>query len=97
MPTTEQPTTAAPKAARADKLTALRNKKAELEKQIKAAEARETAAERKADTRAKIIVGGAILANMKMHPETEAGIMAILKKAVTKERDRELLVSKGLL
>ena len=85
------------KKTRDDKLSALRNKEAAIQKQIKALEARKSAEERKADTRAKIIVGGAILANMKLHPETRAGVVAILQKAVTAPRDRELLASRGLL
>jgi hypothetical protein len=97
MPTAEQPAQAERTTAPPDKLTALRNKKAALEKQIAALAAREASKERKADTRAKIIIGGAILANMKLNPETRGGIVAVLEKAVTAQRDRELLASKGLL
>jgi hypothetical protein len=96
-PATEQPNASPVKASRADRLTALKNKKAELERQIAALASRETVKARKEDTRAKIIIGGAILANIKLHPETRGGIVAILEKAVTTPRDRELLASKGML
>jgi hypothetical protein len=79
------------------KLASLLEKKAALDKQIAAAQAHESAKARTEDTRLKIIVGAAILADMKIHPETRAGVVEILQKAVTAPRDREFLTSKGLL
>lgn len=53
--------------------------------------AKETAAERKRDTRRKIIVGAAVL----MHAETDAAfaktLAAVLKKAVVRESDLETI------
>ena len=85
------------KALKSDKLEKLLAEKATLENQIDAEEAKLKEQERKDDTRSKIIVGGAILADMKIHPETRGGVMAILQKAVTAPRDRELLQRRGLL
>lgn len=79
------------------KLATLLEKRAALEKQIATEQARETAKARKEDTRLKIIVGAAMLADMKLHPETRGGIVEVLQKAVTAPRDREFLTSKGLL
>ena len=79
------------------KLSSLLEKKAQLEKQIAAEQARETAKARKEDTRLKVIVGAAILADIKLHPETRGAVVAVLQKGVTAPRDREFLKSKGWL
>ncbi|MGA2572489.1 MAG: hypothetical protein ABSF23_18425 [Terracidiphilus sp.] len=52
---------------------------------------------RKEDTRKKVIVGAAILANIEKNPETRRGVVEVLNKAVTSPRDREFLKSCGLL
>jgi hypothetical protein len=85
------------KVLKTDRLKKLTEKKAALERQIAVELAKANSQARKEDTRSKIIVGGAILAHIEMHPEVRAGITEILKKAVTKDRDRELLASKGIL
>ncbi len=79
------------------KLQALREKQTELQKRIAEIEAREKAKSRKDDTRLKIIVGAAIIANIKLHPETRAAVVAVLHKAVTAPRDVEFLKVKGWL
>lgn len=81
----------------AARLELLRQKKAALEAQINAVEAKAASKKRKEDTRLKIIVGAALLANAGLHPETRTGIVEVLKKAVTAPRDREFLDSKGWL
>ena len=80
-----------------DKLQKLLADKAALEKKIAAEQSKKNAQDRKDDTRAKIIIGGAVIADMQLHPETRGGVMDVLKRAVTKDRDRELLKRRGLL
>lgn len=79
------------------KLEALRKRKEQLQAQIAEQEAKEKAKARKEDTRLKVIVGAAILADVNLHPETRAGVVAVLEKAITAPRDREFLQSKGWL
>ena len=79
------------------RLQKLTEKKAALERQIATELAKANQQARKDETRSKIIVGGAILAHIELHPETRGGIIEILKRAVTKDRDRELLASRGIL
>lgn len=79
------------------RLTKLLEQKAALERAITAEQAKQKTKDRKADTRAKIIVGAAMIANMQLYPETRAGVVEVLRKAVTAPRDKELLRSRGLL
>jgi hypothetical protein len=78
-----------------EKVDALRQRKARLEAQIAAIEAAEGAKKRKEDTRLKVLVGAAILADVELHPETRAGIEAVLKRAISAPRDRDFLKAKG--
>ena len=55
------------------------------------AEARDAHAERRADTRRKIILGGAAMAEAKEDPEFAKVIMAILRRRVVDPRDRAML------
>ena len=52
-------------ATKAEKLEALAKKQAQIQKQIQALKARDTAQERKDDTRRKVLIGGFVLAQMK--------------------------------
>ena len=52
-------------ATKAERLTALEQKQAQIQKQIQALKARDTAQERKDDTRRKVLLGGFVLAQMK--------------------------------
>jgi hypothetical protein len=79
------------------KLEALRKRQAQIAAQIAAAESAEKAKGRKEDTRLKVLVGAAILADVALHPETRAGVEAVLKRAITAPRDREFLAAKGWL
>lgn len=79
------------------KLDALRKKQEAIRAQIAEIEARDKAQARKEDTRLKVIVGAAVLADVGLHPETRAGVAALLERAVTAPRDREFLKSKGWL
>jgi hypothetical protein len=79
------------------KLEALRKKQAQLEAQIAEAERVEKAKARKEDTRLKVLIGAAFLADVGIHPETRAGVQAVLDRAITAGRDRDFLVEKGWL
>jgi hypothetical protein len=79
------------------KLDALRKKQDALRAKIAKLEAREKAAARREDTRLKVILGAAILANAERNPETRGGTVALLDKLVTARRDREFLKSRNWL
>lgn len=87
----------APDTAKKSKLDALLQRKAALEAQIAKEEAKRKSLSRKEDTRLKVIVGAAMIANAELHPETRGGVVEVLQKAVTAPRDREFLKSKGWL
>jgi hypothetical protein len=93
-PFNEEVTKRAPRNAR---LETLQKKAEELRQRIADVEAQENAKRRKEDTRLKVIVGAALLANAAIHPETRAGIAEVLNRAVTAQRDREFLKGKGWL
>jgi len=80
-----------------ERLTTLREKKEKLEKQLAALEARERAKARKEETRLKVLIGAAVLADAKVHPENITNIEAILQRAVIAPRDRSFLQEKGWL
>lgn len=84
-------------AEKPDKIEALREKERKLKAQIAALEAQAKAKERKEDTRLKVIMGAALLADSALHPETAAFVSAVLTRAVKAERDREFLKAKGWL
>ena len=78
-----------------EKIEALLEKKAKIEKQIAAIEARSKAKERKEDTRLKVLIGAAMLADSKINPETAIFVQEVLERAITSERDKAFLQSKG--
>ncbi len=80
-----------------EKLEALRKRRAQIEAQIAAAESAQKAKARKEDTRLKVLVGAAILADVELHPETRAGVEAVLKRAIIAPRNRDFLKGKGWL
>jgi muramidase (phage lysozyme) len=75
----------------AEKLEALRKKEAALKTRIAAIENRGKAQDRKDDARFKIIVGGALLADAALHPETAQMMETILARAVTTDRDKDFI------
>jgi hypothetical protein len=77
------------------KLEALRKREATIKAQIAQLEASAKAIRRKEDTRLKVLVGAAILSDVELHPETRAGVEAVLKRAISAPRDREFLKGKG--
>ena len=79
------------------KLEALREKFKKVQAQIGQLEAKNKAKARKEDTRLKVLIGAAFLADAVIHQETRAGIKAVLERAITAPHDREFLKEKGWL
>ncbi len=71
-----------------DRLTRLQQRKAELERQIAAAERDARESSRKLETRRKIIVGGAILAAIAESPGLAGMVKTVLERRVTRPADR---------
>ena len=71
-----------------DRLTRLQQRKAELERQIAAAERDAREAGRKLETRRKITVGGAILAAIAESPGLAGMVKTVLARRVTRPADR---------
>lgn len=83
--------------ATANKIEALKQKKEKIEKELALIEAREKAKKRKEETRLKVIIGAAMVAECNANPETADLVKAVLGRAVTAQRDRELLARSGWL
>lgn len=79
------------------KLEALRDKAEKLKAQIAELEAKETAKRRKDETRVKVLIGAAFLADSKRNPETRAVIAAVLERGIIAPKDREFLKAQGWL
>ena len=79
------------------RLAELRKRAAQIKAKIGRIEAKTTAAARKDETRLKVIVGAALLADAKHFQTTADFIREILPRAVTADRDKEFLQSKGWL
>jgi hypothetical protein len=75
-----------------DRLSKLKQRKAQLEAQIAAAESKAQVAARKLDTRRKIIVGGSILAAIEDSPGLREMVRAVLAQRVTRPNDRAAVV-----
>lgn len=75
----------------ADRIAALEAKKAALAARLDKLRQKESAEERKRDTRRKIIVGGAVLAHAKLDAAFAAALAGILAKAVQRDADREAI------
>ena len=79
------------------KLEALRKREAEIKARIAEAEALEKAKARKEDTRVKVLIGSAFVADTVKNPETRAGVVAVLERAIVAPKDRAFLKEKGWL
>ena len=79
------------------KLEILKEKTAKLQARINEIEARGKAENRKRDTRLKVLVGAACLADAAIHGDTKATVRAVLERAVKAPRDREFLKAAGWL
>ena len=80
-----------------DRLEALRKQAEQLKARLAKIEAKQAAQARKEDTRLKIIVGAALLADAKVNATTASLLREILPRAITAQRDRDLLTAKGWL
>lgn len=78
-----------------DKIETLRRKRAELDAQLKAAEARANETARKADTRRKVIAGALAVEHMEKNPNSEfANVLGrLLNEYVVRPADRALFPS----
>lgn len=83
--------------ASTQKLETLLKRQAAITQRIAQVQASEKARARKEDTRLKVLIGAAILSDVGLHPETRAGVEAVLKRAITAERDAQFLKEKGWL
>ena len=79
------------------KLETLLEKQAQIAAQIAEAQRLENAKARKRDTRLKVIVGAACLADAAIHDDLKTTVRAVLERAVTAPRDREFLKAEGWL
>ncbi len=73
------------------RLERLQAQKAKIDAQLKALEARQKQADRKADTRRKIIVGGAVLAHAALHPAFAESLREVLRAAVSRDVDKKAI------
>ena len=80
-----------------DRRSLLQKRKEQIEKQLAAIDQREKGKARKEDTRLKVLIGAAYLNDTEKHPETRGGVIEVLKRGITTDRDREFLKSKGWL
>lgn len=73
------------------RIAAKREHKARLAAQLAALEGRQKVADRKRDTRRKIVVGAAVLTEMERTPRFAAFVRGMLAKAVTRPQDRNAI------
>jgi hypothetical protein len=93
------------KMSKQDQIEALRKKEAQIKAKLAELEKQAGAEKRKEDTRLKVLIGAAMLADIDaqeaLNPETAArhkeAIKAILDRAIKSPRDREFLVGKRWL
>ena len=78
-----------------ERIESLKKQQDEIKAKIARLEAQRSTQERKADTRLKVLVGAALLADAKANPSTSGVIRSILRRAVTTPRDKEFLVARG--
>ena len=77
------------------KLNELLDRKKQLEARIAKVEAAEKIKARKLDTRYKIVFGSSLLADLAQHPELGEIFEQSLRRAVSADRDKELLRCMG--
>ena len=73
------------------KLEKLKQRKAKIDAEIAREQKAERERQRSKDTRRKILVGAAILAEIESEPSLRGVVQDILKRRLTQDRDRELL------
>lgn len=93
------------KDSQADRIEALKKKQAQIEAQIKALQQKDISKKRKDETRLKVLIGAAMMADVDKTTEgnVEAGakqkkdIMVVLNRAIQRKQDRDFLTSAGWL
>lgn len=80
-----------------ERLEDLKKRQDQLKAKISKIEATAAAKVRKEDTRLKVLVGAALLADAKLHVDTADFLRSVLPRAVVEKRDRNFLQSKGWL
>jgi hypothetical protein len=80
-----------------NKLTALRDRQARIKAKIEQLENQNMKQARKDETRLKILVGAAVLADAARHTETGELLRAVLTRGITAPRDKEFLKARCLL
>jgi len=80
-----------------DKIEALRKREAEIRAKIAEEETKRRKREEKDQTRIKLLIGGAFLADVEKTPDTRAGLLAVVDRGIVNPKDREFLKSKGWL
>jgi hypothetical protein len=80
-----------------EKLQELAERKAAIDARIQKIEAQLAAKARKEDTRLKVLVGAAFLADLEKHPELRKYINRTLNRAIVSEKDRKFLADKNWL
>lgn len=76
--------------ANTKRLEALEARRKQLDAQIQALKARDTAQERKDDTRRKVLIGGVVLKMLKTGEMPDGRLNQLLDKHLDAERDRKL-------
>ena len=84
-------------ATKNERLEALRKRANEIKAKIAAVEAMDKGRQRKDENRVKILVGAGVIADTVKNPETRAGVVSVLDRAITAPKDREFLKAKGWL
>lgn len=72
------------------KVDELRQKKLQLDAQVKLLEGRIRQRKRKEDTRRKILIGSAVFAKMEKDPSFKMQIETLLNESLSRKDDREL-------
>jgi len=83
-------------ATKLERLALLEQKQAQIKAQIQALKARDTAQERKNETRRKVLLGGVVLNLVKDGKLQQAQVTGWLDGTLTAERDRALFGLAGL-
>lgn len=80
-----------------ERLEILKQQEAQLKAKIAKIEARKVSEARKEDTRLKVVIGAALLADAEQNAGTANFLRSVLPRAVVAPRDREFLQAKGWL
>lgn len=80
-----------------DQLHALRERQARIQAKIDQLENQAKKQARKDDTRLKILVGAALLADAAIHVDTASHLRTVLARGITADRDRQFLKDKKWL